>query len=297
MPKISVIMPAYNHEKFVGEAVASVLGQSLADLELIVVDDGSQDDTGAVVASFDDPRLSYLRQENAGAHAAINRGLSLARGSYLTIINSDDLYAAGRLETLFNHAHTTGLGFLFSEVEFIDAGSRRIESGDPRKAPYERLMSAYEEKGDLLGTALLGNVAVTTSNFFFSRSVYEQLGSFVDYRYAHDYDYLLRALKSCRGEVAMLPERLLHYRLHGKNTVLEDAGKVLLERYRVLGEHLAGFMSCDLDRSLADSFLRPILVRAGEEIASVTTTRSWQLTAPLRRLAEAVQHVTGSVSR
>jgi glycosyltransferase involved in cell wall biosynthesis len=290
-------MPAYNHERFVGAAIESVLKQSLGDLELIVVDDGSLDGTGRVVASFRDPRLTYLRQENAGAHAALNRGLSLAQGSYLAIINSDDIYAAERLEMLFRHAEATGLGFLFTAVEFIDDRSRCIEAGHRRRLPYEKLMSAYTENGDMPGTVLMGNVALTTSNFFLSRSVYQQVGSFAGYRYAHDYDYLLRAFKSCGGAVGMLPERLLKYRIHGKNTVMEDSGKVLLETYRILADHLPGFMRCDLDRSFAETILRPLLVRAGEEAASLTGTRSWKLTAPLRRLAEAVRLPARTVPR
>lgn len=289
MPKISVIMPAYNHEQFVGAAIESVLGQSFTDLELIVVDDGSIDGTGQVVATFRDSRLTYLRQQNAGAHAALNRGLSLAQGCYLTIINSDDIYAAGRLEVLFRHAEATDLGFLFTAVEFIDDRSRCIDAGHRRRLPYEKLMSAYMEKKDLFGTVLMGNVALTTSNFFLSRFVYEQVGSFADYRYAHDYDYLLRAFKGCAASVGMLPEPLLKYRVHGSNTVMEDSGKVLLETYRILADHLPGFMRCDLDRSFAESVLRPLLLRAGEETAALTASRSWKITAPLRRLAEAVR--------
>lgn len=296
-PLISVVMPAFNHEKFVGAAIESVLKQSLGDLELIIVNDGSRDSTERVIRTFDDPRIRYFCQENKGAHAAINFGVSQARGRYLAIINSDDIYAAGRLEMLFRHAEATGLGFLFTAVEFIDDRSRCIDSGHHRRLPYEKLMSAYTEKKDLLGTVLMGNVALTTSNFFFSRFVYEQVGSFADYRYAHDYDYLLRAFKDCAASVGMLPERLLKYRVHRNNTVMEDSGKVLLESYRILADHIPGFMRCDLDRSFAETILRPLLVRAGEESAALTATRSWKLTAPLRRLAEAVRHPTRTVFR
>ncbi|MFW2365002.1 MAG: glycosyltransferase family 2 protein, partial [Desulforhopalus sp.] len=77
-PLISVVIPAYNHEKFIGAAVDSVLGQTVSDLELIVVDDGSTDDTGEIVKGYDDSRLSYFHQENQDAYNTINRGMSLA---------------------------------------------------------------------------------------------------------------------------------------------------------------------------------------------------------------------------
>ena len=100
MPLVSVVIPSFNHARFIGSAVRSVLGQSLSDLELIVVDDGSTDNSLEILGGFSDPRLKVYPQANAGAHAAINRGLELASGVYLSILNSDDLYHRERLENL-----------------------------------------------------------------------------------------------------------------------------------------------------------------------------------------------------
>ena len=95
-PLISVVIPAYNHEKFIGAAIDSVLGQTVADFELIVIDDGSTDGTAAVVQKYDDPRLSFYHQENQDAFNTINRGLGMARGRYISILNSDDVYTTDR---------------------------------------------------------------------------------------------------------------------------------------------------------------------------------------------------------
>ena len=73
---VSVVMPAYNHERFVGAAVDSVLGQTYDDLELIVIDDGSTDRTGEIVQAYADPRIRYFHQENQDAFNALNRGMS-----------------------------------------------------------------------------------------------------------------------------------------------------------------------------------------------------------------------------
>src|SRR4030043_1485616 len=97
---VSVIIPAYNHEKFVGEAVESVLNQSFKNIELIVIDDGSIDRTGEVVQSYDDHRLTYIYQENQDAYNTLNRGFRMAKGTFISILNSDDKYESNRVERL-----------------------------------------------------------------------------------------------------------------------------------------------------------------------------------------------------
>jgi glycosyltransferase involved in cell wall biosynthesis len=97
-PEISVIIPAYNASRTVGATVDSVLAQSFADFELLVIDDGSQDETGDVVAERDDPRVNCVRTENGGVSAARNRGLELARGSYVAFLDADDAWEPTKLE-------------------------------------------------------------------------------------------------------------------------------------------------------------------------------------------------------
>lgn len=296
LPKISVVMPAYNHERYVAESIQSVLGQTFSDLELIIIDDGSSDGTAAVIASFADSRIAYHHQENAGAHVALNKGLSLARGDYLAILNSDDVWAPERLARLVELAGETGRSFLFSAVEHIDAKSRTLAADDPRKTGYEEVVDFCRD-GDLLQILLLGNYALTSSNFFMIRSVFELVGPFSAYRYVHDYDFLLRVLKICgREKVGFVPERLIKYRRHGRNTITENQGLVSLETCRILAEHLPGFMQCDVDRRFAESVFAPLVLRLGMGAASITSTRSWKLTAPLRWAAEAFRLPPRSVS-
>ncbi len=97
-PLVSVIIPAYNRAKTVREAVQSVLSQSYETLEVILVDDGSTDDTKAVIESMKDPRLQYVYQTNAGACAARNRGAALAKGEYIAFHDSDDHWHPDKLE-------------------------------------------------------------------------------------------------------------------------------------------------------------------------------------------------------
>ena len=89
---VSIIMPAYNGETFLEQAIYSVLAQTYNNWELLVVDDGSIDHTAKIIAAFQDPRLRYTYQENRGQAAALNRGLELAEGEYVTTLDTDDWY-------------------------------------------------------------------------------------------------------------------------------------------------------------------------------------------------------------
>ena len=90
-PKVTVVIATYNTGKFIGEAIASVFAQTLRDIELIVVDDGSTDDTQAVLRSLADNRMTIIRQENAGVSAARNAGLAAARAPYIFFLDADDV--------------------------------------------------------------------------------------------------------------------------------------------------------------------------------------------------------------
>lgn len=97
-PKVSVIIPTYNRAAFIGAAIESVLNQTFSDFELIVVDDGSTDETEAVASRFlDDRRFIYLPQDNRGRSAARNRALACARGAYIAFLDSDDTYLPEKL--------------------------------------------------------------------------------------------------------------------------------------------------------------------------------------------------------
>ena len=95
--QISVVIPLFDHEKYIEEAIQSVFEQQVDRIEIIVIDDGSQDRSSDVVSAMHDRRIRFYSQENKGAHEAINRGIRLAEGKYIAILNSDDLYCPDRL--------------------------------------------------------------------------------------------------------------------------------------------------------------------------------------------------------
>lgn len=235
-PAVSVIMPAYNHEKFIGEAIHSVLNQSFSDFELIIVNDGSTDGTEDAIRSFDDPRIAYYSQENADAYNAINRGLALATGDYIAIINSDDIYHQDRLADLVEAANERDGYFIITNLRFIDENSRVItDASHPWIVWHDHLLETFHTTHSLVNTFMEGNIAVTTSNFFFSRKIKEEIGQFRPYRYAHDYDYVLRAMQRYPNNFLFLRDKhRLSYRLHGTNTIRETPIKLNAEVFDIL---------------------------------------------------------------
>lgn len=250
-------MPAYNHEKYVGEAIESVLNQSFTDLELIIINDGSSDRTEKIIKTYDDLRIKYYYQENSGAHNAINRGLSIASGEYISIINSDDVYHPERLNFLIKKATEKKLKFCMTDVELIDSSSVSIE--DPLhhwNLWHSRLKEKYLTTGSLALAFVSGNMGVTSSNFFFHRSVMDNLEPFKDYRYVHDYEFVLRVLLRYRENIGFFPDKkYLRYRLHAKNTIKENGVVVSKETLDVLTQLAPCFAHDHHDRELVRSVL------------------------------------------
>ena len=102
LPKISVIIPAYNAELWINKTIQSVLDQTFNDFEIIVVDDGSTDNTSQVVHQFSDPRVQYIYQNNQKAAGARNTGISKARGEYIAFLDADDLFKPSKLIKQFS---------------------------------------------------------------------------------------------------------------------------------------------------------------------------------------------------
>lgn len=222
---ISVVIPAYNHERFIGAAVDSVLNQTWENLELIVVDDGSTDETGKIVKSYDDPRLSYYYQENQDAFNTINRGMGLAKGDYIAILNSDDIYAKDRLEKLVAHQQASHAACLFTDVIPIsDAGGVFTDPNFGWNIWHYKNRDWYFSCEDLYAAFLKGNFMVTTSNLFMTAEAVQRVGKFSSLRYLHDYDYIFRMMLAFPEQVYYVAEeQLLYYRIHDGNTLGEAA--------------------------------------------------------------------------
>lgn len=252
-PRVSVVIPSYNHAAYVGEAVRSVLEQTLADLELVVVDDGSSDDSLAVLRAIADPRLQVVAQPNRGAHAALNAGLARARGSVLAVLNSDDAYHRERLARAVAVLDTTpALGLVGSWVDVVDAAGRPLGTKhgvrDLEPWPLAHPERSFRAGDDLRGALLTENFWATTSNFVFRRALWERIGPFRPLRFTHDWDFALRAAAAAPSQ--LLPEALLRYRVHAHNTIRSDRAGMVFELCWCLAVHLPAALA---DRAWADA--------------------------------------------
>jgi len=278
MPKVSVIIPSYNHAAYIGEAVHSVLTQSEGDLDLIVVDDGSKDNSLKVLERFTDQRMRVIAQTNQGAHAAINRGLNESTGEFLAILNSDDAYHPRRLEkTLVALQANPRLGLAGSYIEIVDEHNHclGIKHGfqDSEPWPLESPQRSFRAGNDLAAALLTENYWATTSNYVFRRSVYEQVGEFHPLRYAHDWDFALRVSRV--SDLMLLPEPLVRYRVHPRNTIRENQVAMIFEICWVLAVHLPQHVSQEsflegyaLDTRI-DQLLNSIYTYGCERVLSV----------------------------
>jgi glycosyltransferase involved in cell wall biosynthesis len=232
VPKISVIVPSYNHARYVAEAVKSVLDQSEGDLELFVVDDGSTDESREILHAFHDERMHVIEQQNQGAHSALNKGLERSGGRFLAILNSDDVYHRKRLERMVGLLENDpSISLAGSHIEVVDAEGRflGLKRGYHTLEPWllEDPGRSFRAGNDLRGALLAENFWATTSNFVFTREWYKRVGGFRPLRFAHDWDFALRMAEE--GQLLLEPEALLQYRVHQKNTIREDEAAMIFE--------------------------------------------------------------------
>lgn len=277
-PLVSVLMPAYNHEAFVRPAVESVLAQTEGNLELIVIDDASTDGTWDIVQSVRDERMRCQRHPaNRGAHATLNEALAQARGEYVAILDSDDVYRPARLERLMAESKVGGVrpGLVFSDLRFIDPAGQDIPD-HPRARRFAELSSRCAELHPA-SWFFAGNPAISTSNFFFRRELADHVGRFAALRYTHDWDWALRATRYAAP--AWVREPLLDYRVHASNTLSEhDARRHVHENSYVQAKALLALGSgrtasddCTLGEEIVRALLRNESLHPVSLIAFLTT--------------------------
>jgi glycosyltransferase involved in cell wall biosynthesis len=194
-PLVTVVVAVYNAERFLREALDSVLAQDYEPLEVIVVDDGSTDRSGEIARSY--PRLRYLRQENGGPAAARNAAIAFARGELLAVADADDVQLPHRL--------SLQVGYLLEHPEVSVTLGRQEWITPPPGAARDRIW------GDLDGVPLASMVAR-------ARAVREVGGYDPALRTAEDVDLLVR-LRERGHRLAIVPEVVVHRRYHGGNLV------------------------------------------------------------------------------
>lgn len=223
-PNISIIIPSYNHARYVGAAITSVLRQTYTNYEIIVVDDGSHDNTREVVAAFSE-RVRYLWQENRGLPGARNTGIVAARGLYLAFLDADDLWEPSFLATV--------VGQLQAHPEWgaVHTGSRFV---DHEGAPLPQLNTLTVPPEQMYDRLIDGEFFAADA-VLVHRVCFDQVGLFDErLRASEDWDMWLRVARAY--PFGSLPAPLLLYRMHGEN-MSADPEQMMRYQLMVVEKH------------------------------------------------------------
>jgi glycosyltransferase involved in cell wall biosynthesis len=231
-PLVSVVIPAYNSERYLGEAIESALGQTYAPVETIVVDDGSSDGSAEIARRY--AGVTLIEQENRGPSAARNRGFAASRGELIAFHDSDDVMTPDKLTVQVGHMlENPGVGCVLAEQELI------VEEG--AELPFWAEGSKVKTVMPPRPPELKDEPMVHPMTMVVRRETFELVGDFDEsMRPAEDFDWMLRA--SEEGiEIARLSEVLLRRRVHphsltqdaaASRTGLFRAFKARIERHR-----------------------------------------------------------------
>jgi glycosyltransferase involved in cell wall biosynthesis len=228
MPQVSVIIPTYNRSKLVAQAIRSVLAQTYEDYEVIVVDDGSTDDTREVVEGFGDPRIVYLWQENQQRCAARNNGVAHAQGSYIAFLDSDDVWFPNKLQRQMEaFAKYPQVGLVFSSTVRISGENTFPNPAEFLQPDGETVASIRE---DLL---TMNRIPMVTS--IVRKELLDQAGKFdKSLPHAEDWDMWIRISKN--ADFCRINAPLAAYRVHAgmrtSNPVSTLRGDlIIIDRY------------------------------------------------------------------
>ena len=251
---VSVIIPSYNRSRLCRQAVSSVLSQTYANVEVIVVDDGSTDDTEQVISGMDE-RVRYIRQENAGVSAARNRGLEAARGELIAFLDSDDLWLPWKLEAQVGLLEAfPDVGMVWTDMIAVDANGAQLHG-----AYLKRMYGAYSYfnpddhfagncrigetwhscpepwrdrrcyVGNIYPWMFMGNL-VHTSTVVLRRERQRSVGGFdvTLLRSGEDYDFHFRTCRS--GDVAYMDISSIRYRIGAEDQLTSKELMVWMAR-------------------------------------------------------------------
>ncbi len=222
-PKVTVLMSVYNGERFLREAIESILNQTYKCFEFLIINDGSTDRSREIILSYNDPRIRLAdNKQNIGLTRSLNKGLGLAEGGYIARMDADDISMPERLEIQFEYMEANpNIGLVGSYYLIIDEDRKPINKLAQDNLPlnHKDLVKHHFRTHYVIGTC------------FYRKSIVDYVGMYdEDFRYTQDMDFLLRV--SERFEIANLP-RVLYKCTIWRNTITSKHGD-LQRRYKYL---------------------------------------------------------------
>lgn len=225
-PKVSVVIPTYNHARYVTQAVESVLSQNYDNLEVLVIDDGSTDDTAQRIEGFRN-KMQYIYKQNGGAPNALNYGLVRATGDYICWLSADDMFLEGKIAKQVQLMEDNPqVGFCYTSFIVINGNGVKQYAVD----------SAFYPTRQAMVLNLIKGCFINGSSVMMRRSALEKVGFFDEgLPQAHDYELWFRLLRHYL--CGFINEYLLAYRWHGENMSLHpdsECIRIVQERARKL---------------------------------------------------------------
>jgi len=200
---ISIIMPAYNAEKYIKESIDSILNQSFKNWELIIINDGSQDNTETMVKNYDDKRITLISQKNGGVSSARNRGLEIAQGKYVTFLDADDTFPKDSLKSRFEYLESN------PNIDLVDG---IVNVKDINLDKIIRTYTPYYE-GELLPELLRLNDKVFLGIcYFFKSSSAKDLRFNESITHGEDLLFYIQLSNSCNIKYSYVKEKIYNYR-------------------------------------------------------------------------------------
>jgi len=225
-PKVSVLIPSYNHAHYLVYALDSVVSQSFSDWEAIVIDDGSTDDTQRVTVQFDDPRIKYIYQENQGLSAARNTGIRAANADIIALLDADDIWRVDFLEMMLVPFDSRPEAVaVYCGFQYIDENGQDVGIPSLKVVPPNEFRDYFAANGNWL----------VPSGVVFRKVIAEKEGCFDESLRAVEDAYLWSKM-SYVGPFVGIPLPLVGYRRHDAN-MSSDPQRMVSSNYKILERH------------------------------------------------------------
>lgn len=242
-PKVSVIIPVYNTELFVEEAIKSVLNQTLTDIEVIVVNDGSTDNSLKVIERLanTDSRIKKITQENQGQSVARNLGLNIAKGEYIYFMDSDDMISQNTLEICYTKCTSEDLDFVFFDAESFSNGDITLSISYNRRGKTDtQIDTGIQKINELIGTR---GYSASVCLLFIKHNYITSLSLNFFPGIMHEDQLFTAKLYTQAQRVAYIPEALFHRRFRPDSIMTKQYTIFNVKNYFIVVDELIKFAS------------------------------------------------------
>jgi glycosyltransferase involved in cell wall biosynthesis len=229
LPKVSIIIPSFNQGQFLEASIRSVLEQDYPNIECIVVDGGSKDNSVEIIKKYQDHFAWWVSEKDKGHAAALNKGFSHATGDILAWLNSDDIYFPGAVSEAVSVLQSRSeAGMVYGDADLIDDSGETVGQFGSKQTSYRQM--------------LRGSVHIPQATTFFRADVWRKIGPLdLSLFFSFDYDLWVRIAKV--SQVLYIPKRWAKFRIHGEGKTIVNDDRCYPDMLRVLEREGGSWLS------------------------------------------------------